>query len=99
MELHVVLREHKIAAGGNAYLFQDEVDVGDHFGYRMLDLDARIHFDEIELAVLVKKLDSADAEIFDVAHRPGDGLPDLVTHGGVERGGGAFLPDFLVPAL
>ena len=91
--------ERKIAAGGDADLLQDEVDVGDHFGHRMLDLNARIHFDEIELAVLVEKLDGADAEILDLAHRLGDGLADLVARGGIEGGGGAFLPDFLMPAL
>jgi hypothetical protein len=29
----------------------------------MLDLDAGVHLDEVELAVLVEELDGADAEI------------------------------------
>ena len=65
-------------AGGDADLLEDEIDVGDHLGHRMLDLDARVHLDEIELAVLVKKLDGADAEIGHVAHGLGDRLADLV---------------------
>ena len=78
VEFHVVLRQREIVAGGDADLLEDEVDVGDHLGHRMLDLDARVHFDEIELAVLVEELDGADAEIFDLAHRLGDGFADLV---------------------
>ena len=65
----------------------------------MLDLDAGVHLDEIELAVLVEELDGADAEIFELAHRLGDRLADGVARGGVERGRGAFLPDLLVAAL
>ena len=65
----------------------------------MLDLDARVHLDEIELTVLVKKFDGADAEIGHLAHRFRHRLADLVARLGVERGRGAFLPYFLVPAL
>ena len=65
-------------AGGDADLLEDQVDAGDHLGHRMLDLNARVHFDEIEFAVLVEELDGADAEILHLAHRLGDGLADLV---------------------
>ena len=99
VEFHVALRQREIVAGGDADLFDDEVDVGDHLGHRMLHLDAGVHFDEVEFAVLVEEFDGADAEIFDVAHRFGDGLADLVAAVGIERGRGAFLPDFLMPAL
>ena len=78
MELHVVLRELEIAAGGDADLLDDEVDVGDRLGHRMLDLDAGVHLDEVELAVLVQELDRADAEIFELAHRLRHGLADAV---------------------
>jgi len=80
-------------------LFGDEVDVGDHLGHRMLHLNARVHLDEVEPAVLVEELDGADAEIFDVAHGARDGLADLVAGGGIEGGRGAFFPDFLMAAL
>ena len=99
VEFHVVLRELEVAAGGDADLLDHEVDVGDHLGHRMLDLDARVHLDEIELAVLVQEFDGADAEIFELAHRLGDRLADAVAAGDVERGRGAFLPDLLVAAL
>ena len=72
------LRERQFAAGGDADLLEAQVDIGDHLGHRMLDLDAGVHFDEIELAVLVEEFDGADAEIVDLAHRLGDRLADLV---------------------
>ena len=65
----------------------------------MLDLDAGVHLDEVELAVLVQEFDGADAEIFELAHRLRHGLADRVARGGVERRRGAFLPDLLVAAL
>ncbi len=77
-EFDVALLERELAAGGDADLLEDQIDVGDHLGHRMLDLDARVHLDEIELAVLVEELDGADAEIVDLAHRLGDRLADLV---------------------
>ena len=72
-----LLRERQVAAGGDADLLEHQVDAGDHLGHRMLDLDARVHLDEVELAVLVEELDRADAEIVELAHRLGDGLADL----------------------
>src|SRR5215475_7950900 len=99
VEPHVLLRERKVAAGGNADLLEDEVDVGDHFGHRMLDLDARVHLDEVEAAILVEELDGADAEIVDLAHRLGHRLADCLARAGIEGGRGAFLPDLLMAAL
>ena len=91
--------QREFAAGGDADLLDHEVDVGDRLGHRMLDLDAGVHLDEIELAVLVEEFDRADAEIFELAHRLRHGLADAVAGGDVERGRGAFLPDLLVAAL
>ena len=89
----------QLAAGGDADLLQHQIDVGDHLGHRMLDLDARVHLDEIELAVLEQELDRADAEIFQLAHRLGDGLADPVARRDVERGRGALLQHLLMAAL
>ena len=44
----------------------------------MLHLNAGVHFDEIELAVLIEKFDGAGAEVFYVAHGFGDGFADLI---------------------
>ena len=87
------------AAGGNADLLEDQVNVGDHLGHRMLDLNARVHLDEVELAVFVEKLDGADPEIADLAHRFRHRFADRIARARIERGRGAFLPDLLVAAL
>ena len=59
----VALLELETAAVGDADLLAHEIEAGDQFGHRMLDLQPRVHLDEVELAVLVEKLDRADAEI------------------------------------
>ena len=46
----VFLAERQRLAGGDADLRLDQVDAGDHFGHGMLDLDAGVHFDEVEIA-------------------------------------------------
>src|SRR3712207_8614617 len=50
-------------SGGDADLLVHEVDAGDHLGHRMLHLDAGVHLDEVELAVLVQELDRAGAGV------------------------------------
>ena len=50
---NVALRVAKLRAGGDADLLAHQVDAADHLGHRMLHLQARIHLDEGELAVLV----------------------------------------------
>ena len=93
------LRQRQIAAGGDADLLEDEVDIGDHLGDGMLDLDAGVHFDEIEFAVLVEEFHRADAEIFHLLHRLGDGSADFLARRGIERWRRAFLPDLLMASL
>ena len=43
--------ERQRLARGDANLLLDQVDAGDHFGDRMLDLNAGVDLDEVELAV------------------------------------------------
>src|SRR5688500_11966838 len=68
----VALLELEMAAVGDADLLAHEVEAGDQFGDRMLDLEPRVHLDEIEAAVLVEELDGADAEIAELRQRPRD---------------------------
>ena len=56
-------RHGKSAAGGDADLLVHEVEAGDRLGDGMFDLQARVHFDEIELAILIEKFDGAGARI------------------------------------
>ncbi len=95
----VLLREGERRARGDADLLVHEVDAGDHLGHGMLDLDAGVHLDEVELAVLVEELDRARADILQLLHGLGHGVADARAHVGIERRGGAFLPHLLVAAL
>ncbi len=82
-DLHVALAVGQLLAGGDQQLLLHQVDAGDQLGHRMLDLDARVHLDEIELAVLVQELEGAGAAIADraagidaaLAHDAGAGAP------------------------
>ena len=57
-------------ARGDADLLLHEVEAGEHLGHRMLDLEPRVHLDEIELAVLIEELDRADALIAELLPWP-----------------------------
>ena len=82
------------------HLHDDEVDVGDLLGDRVLDLDARVHLDEDVAAVLAEEeLDGAGV---DVADRAGerDGVGTHAGAGvGIEVGRRRDLDDLLVAAL
>ena len=66
----------------------------------MLDLQARVHLDEVELAVLVEELDRAGAAIVELLHGAWRTIvADLLALLGVEGRRGRLLPDLLVPAL
>src|SRR5690606_28592177 len=99
VEMDVVLPDGEAAAGGDADLLVHEVDAGDRLRHRMLDLQARVHFDEIELAVLVEELDGAGARIAEIGHRLGADAADLRALVGVEGRGVRLFPNFLVAAL
>src|SRR6266446_2952096 len=68
----VALVELEVRAVGDANLFADEVEAGDQFGHRMLDLKPGVHFDEIELPVLIEKLDGSYPKVADLRQRPRD---------------------------
>ena len=74
--LDLRLRQRQRLAGGDAQLPFDEVEAGDRLGDGMLDLQARVHLDEVpgrvgrELAALDQELDRAGAL---VGHRLGAG--------------------------
>ncbi len=70
-DLHVLLPDIELLARRDQQLRLDDVDAGDHLGHRMLDLHARVHFDEIKLPVLVQEFQRAGAAIAD--RRAGDG--------------------------
>src|SRR5262249_4815826 len=59
----LVLAERQRCARCDADLFNDEVEPGDHLGDWVLDLQTRIHLDEVELAVFIEELDGTRAAI------------------------------------
>ncbi len=95
----VLLREAERRAGGDADLLAHQVDAGHRLGDRMLDLQAGVHLDEVELAVLEQELHRAGAAILELAHGVGGQLADPVALLGVEGGRGRFLQHLLVAAL
>ena len=48
LQLDVLLREGQLLAGGDADHLLDQVEAGDQLGDRVLDLQARVHLQEVE---------------------------------------------------
>ena len=100
VELHVGLLELELLAGGDADHLLDQIDAGDELGDGVLDLQAGVHLQEEERAVLAgDELDGAGAVVAD-----GLGQRDrLLAHGlarlGIEQRRGRLLDDLLVAAL
>ena len=96
----VLLGEAQRRAGGDPDLLAHDVDVGDHLGHRMLDLQARVHLDEIELAVLEQELDGADAAVAELAawRRPRP-RRSCARWAALRAGRGGLLQHLLVAAL
>ena len=87
-------------AGGDAQLSFHEVDAGDGFRDRVLHLDARVHLDEVELAVLVhQELDGARILVADFGETAAQGLADLLAHFGCDLQRWRFFDQFLMAAL
>ena len=87
-------------ARGDADLGLDQVHVGDHLGDRMLDLNTRVHFDEVERAVIVhKEFDGAGVGVADFLQRLDDLAAEFRAALGIESGRGRLLDELLVAAL
>ncbi len=84
----------------DAQLRLDEVDAGDGLGDRMLNLDARVHLDEVELAVFVhQELDGAGVLVADLGEAAAEGLADLLAHLGRDLQRRRFFDQLLMAAL
>ena len=104
---HLLLRRQmdlRAAQGAplrDQYLRAHQVHPRDYFGDGVLDLDARVDFDEKPAAPVqvVEELDSAGVVVLD---GPGQGhsrLAQVLAHRVVQAAGGGDLDDFLMPAL
>ena len=65
----------------------------------MLDLNPRVHLDEVKFAVFIEELNGSRPGIAEFAHRGRADFADFQALRGIERGRGTFLPDLLVAAL
>ena len=98
--LDIALLESQLLAHCDPELPGDQIDVRDHLGNRMLDLDPRVHLHEVVAAVLVdQELERAGAL---VSGRPGalrGCLHDVVADSLAEEWRRRLLDDLLMPAL
>ncbi len=71
-QIHLILRETKALPLRDGYLLGDEIDAGDLLRHGMLDLNPRIHFEEIETLALDidQKLDRTGAAIVQMLRKP-----------------------------
>src|SRR6516162_4408043 len=51
----ILLTESKRLAGGDPNLLPHEIDAGDQFGHRVLDLDAGVYLDEVKPMLSIHK--------------------------------------------
>jgi hypothetical protein len=99
-ELNVFLLKSERLAAGDAQLQFDEIEPGDRFGNGMLDLQAGIHFHEIEFAFCVEqKLERAGALISNRLHRGDRDRPHPRPQFRRHRRRRRFLDQFLMPPL
>src|SRR3977135_2578280 len=98
-KLDVLLPHRQPLARGDPDLLLDDVDASDHFGHRMLDLDTRVHFDEVELTLFVEILESAGSAVADLAACLDAALADTSALLRRKFGCRGLLHDLLVPSL
>ena len=94
------MREGQRFPCGDADHLFHQIDAGDQLGHRMFDLQAGVHFQEVEIARPVD--DEFDGAGAGIAHRFRQSA-GLVAHrlarGGIKEGRGRFFDDLLVAAL
>src|ERR1035437_5817035 len=84
----------------NQDLILHEVQRRHHFRYRMLHLNARVHFQEVKVPLLVhQQLDCARDGMRYLLEGYNDLMTDALASLGINLGGGGFFNKFLVAAL
>ncbi len=84
---------------GDSDLFLHQIEACEHLRHWMLHLQARVHLDEIELFVLIKKLDRPHSRIAELGACLRHSLSDGRALRFIEGRGVGFLPNLLVPPL
>ncbi len=100
VERDVGLLDGERLAGGDADHLLDEIDAGDELGHGMLDLQARVHLEEVEALVLPgDELDGAGGVVADRLGERDRLHPHPLAGRGVEQRARRFLDHLLVAAL
>ncbi len=96
----VVLREWQSFTVRDADLQVHQVEPGDQFGHRMFHLQTRIHFQEVEILLLVdQKLDCAGVGVARSLRDPDSHFAHPAPHGGIHDRRRRFLQHFLMTSL
>ena len=99
-ERHVALLERQPLARGDADLLLDDVDAGDELGHRVLDLDAGVHFEEEEVALVVEQeLEGAGVGVLHGARGIDHRASELAAHLVGDGDRRALLEQLLMAAL
>src|SRR5688572_25861786 len=99
-ERHVPLLEGEPFAGRDADLFLDDIDARNPLRDRVLDLDAGIDLEEVEVPLVVEQeLEGAGVGVLDRACRVDDRASHLAAHLLGHRYRGAFLEQLLMTPL
>src|SRR3954453_16786970 len=104
VELHIVLRQRQLLARRHADHLLDEIQPRDLVSHRMLDLQPRVHLEEVEalaagVGAIDDQLDRAGAIISDRPRQRDRLLPHRLAHFGRDERRRRFLDDLLVAAL
>ena len=100
MKVDFRLLEPEPLAGRDANLFLDDVDAGHHLGDRMLDLQPRVRFHEVEAAVRIhQELERPGVGVLHGLGGVDDDRAHPASHLVAERGRGRLFEQLLVPAL
>ncbi len=62
----------------NPQLFADQIDAVAHLGDRVLDLQAGVHFQEVESALRVEELDRPRTDVASLKRQPTRRIPHLL---------------------
>src|SRR5208282_4463336 len=88
-----------VLAGCNPKLLSHQIASEANLGHRMLDLQARVDLEEVELAILKQELDGARALITDRTREPNRGIANLRAQFLIDGDRGRFLDQLLMTAL
>ena len=95
-----VLQAGQALAAGHPQLPLDQIQAGDHFSHRMLDLQPGIHLHEVEGAAGIHdEFDRTGADIADRAGRRHCGLSHGAALGFAQPGRRGFFDDLLMASL